>query len=93
MGNLYAIIAFAAVAATTATNQGGDDGRLQYGALGLCGLMVCFLISHIKAQAKVIEKKDNKLIELLEKDIESRNNLSECLKDRPCLSNDSRTEG
>lgn len=89
MGNFYAIIAFAAVAATSRDTGGGN---FQYGALGLCTAMVLFLISHIKAQVKVIEKKDNKLTELLEKDIDSRNRLSECLKDRPCLGDDSRTK-
>lgn len=93
MGKLFAILALGSASTVVSTGT----GWVQYGALGLCGFMVMFLINHIKAQAKVIEKKDDEIKEnnkelrrLLKDDISAKNRLAEALEDRPCICGDSR---
>lgn len=88
MGKIFALLALAS--GTAAANTG--TGPVQYGALGLCGVMVVFLISHIKAQAEIIKAKDEKLTELLTDDIKAKNRLAEALEDRPCICEDSRVK-
>lgn len=73
---------------STATPQFPD--WLQYGAFGLCCVMVLYLLWYVKEMGKVIREKDKKYIELLERDIESRNRLTQMLKDRPCVHHDHR---
>jgi hypothetical protein len=63
---------------------------IQYGAFGLCCVMVMYLLYYINKMGEVIREKDQKYIELLEKDIRSRDRLSEALEDKPCLQGDQR---
>ena len=63
---------------------------MQYGSFGLCCVMVVYLIYQIHDMGKIVREKDNKYIDLLEKEIKSRDKLSELLEDRPCITGDQR---
>lgn len=63
---------------------------IQYGAFGLCCFMVLHLMWQMNNLVKAIVSKDEKFIELLKEDIESRNRLSELLSDRQCVARDHR---
>lgn len=85
------LLALTAMTSTVAVTSVGT-GWVQYGALGLCAVMVIFLINLIKAQAEVIKEKDKKLMSLLEAHLKATNRLAEALEDRPCLESDSRVK-
>ena len=78
------------------TVLGGADGSphyLQYGALGLCAIMVVWMCKHITCLGRKLDSKDNMIIDLCMKNTQAYNRLAELLKDRPCLNKDSRIDG
>lgn len=77
-----AIVPFFCVAIISAET---GDSKLQYGALGLCGLVVAFLCNHIKCLTK-------KITDLCEKNNAAYLRLSNLLEDRPCLMKDKRIQ-
>jgi hypothetical protein len=76
---------------------------IQYGALGLCAIVVIFLCNHLKGmvvQHKEERKslindlkcKDEKLLNLTKQSIEAYDRLAQLLSDRPCLFKDKRID-
>ena len=82
------VFAYAGLANTGAVGVIPD--WMQYGSFGLCCVLVIYLMYQLDKMGKVIGKKDDKFIELMKEDIESRNRLSQALEDRPCLAHDQR---
>ncbi len=66
------------------------DSYLQYGALGLCAIVVIFLCGHIRVLTDKIDRKDRVLGELYEKNTKAYSRLADLLEDRPCLMKDKR---
>jgi len=79
--------------------QSSPDGMLQYGALGLCAVLVLADIQRqnkmgqrIDEKDKLLERRSEQITELstrvlaaLEEDARSRIRLAETLENRPCL--------
>lgn len=78
------------IAAVSNIEPGPFPDWLQYGAFGLCCLMVLYLLWYLTEMGKIIREKDKNFIDLLEKDIKSRTRLTQALEDRPCLQDDQR---
>ena len=74
----------------------GDPGMvgavLQYGALGLCGLMVVFSFTRESRMAKRITEMEKFIETVVRNNTEAMTNLRDMLGDRPCLINDSRVK-
>lgn len=66
-------------------NSTDIGGFVQYGALGLCAIMVMFMIKHICDLTSKLDAKNTQIIEMLKTDIEAKNRLAQCLEDRPCV--------
>lgn len=66
------------------------DPYLQYGALGLCAIIVIFLCKHISTLTENLDHKDRVLGELYAEHTKAMRELSTMLRDRPCLMKDSR---
>ena len=66
-------------------NNPDVNSFIQYGALGLCTVMVGFMIKHITDLTIKLDAKNAQIIEMLQKDIDAKNRLSQCLEDRPCI--------
>jgi len=65
-------------------------GWMQYGAFGLCCVLVVYLMYQVNKMGDIIGQKDKEYIELIKQDIKSRERLTEVLQDRPCIHNDQR---
>ncbi len=76
---------------------------VQYGALGLCAIVVMFLCNYLKsltAQHKEeraelvrsLKEKDTELLKTIQQNIDAYNRLSQLLRDRPCLMKDLRLD-
>lgn len=65
---------------------------LQYGALGLCALMMYYHRKERKELVSGIVRKEEDNRELFRQNLTVLSELREALKDRPCLKNDSRVE-
>jgi len=78
---------------TTLANAGGRPDYLQYGALGLCAIVVIFLCGFIKQLIDKLDRKDKVMGELYQKNTEAYNRLANLLSDRPCLQKDHRIQG
>lgn len=76
---------------------------IQYGALGLCAVVVMFLCNYLKTLTtqhkeerhelvQGLREKDNELLKTIQQNIEAYNRLSQLLRGRPCLMNDERLE-
>jgi hypothetical protein len=74
---------------------------VEYGALGLCAVVVMFLCNYLKSltaqhreeRAELVQglqTKDGELAKLTQQNTEAYNRLSQLLRDRPCLMKDSR---
>ena len=63
---------------------------LQYGALGLCALIVMFLCKYIFHMSNLLSKASDKLEKLTLKNTDAYDRLTEVLKDRPCIMKDRR---
>lgn len=74
---------------------------IEYGALGLCGMVVLFLCNHLKGmvvqhreeRAELIgslKEKDEHLAQLTKQNMMAYNRLAQLLTDRPCLMKDRR---
>jgi hypothetical protein len=68
------------------------DAYLQYGALGLCAIIVIFLCKHIIQLTEKLDKKDKTFIDLCERNTTAYHRLTNMLEDRPCLMKDKRIE-
>ena len=65
------------------------EAPLQYGALGLCILTMYLHQQERQRLVGVIDKKDDQLIEVMEKNSKVLNRIAEGLADRPCLQDES----
>ena len=92
---------FAAFAAVASSTSAIDNPYIQYGALGLCAIMVIFQCKRLSSMSKEhreerkelvasIEKRDERLADVTERCIQSYNRLADVLNDRPCLHRDRR---
>ena len=63
---------------------------LQYGALGVCFVMVLFLCKYIWHLSDILTKQTERAEKVIDKNTESNNKLIDCLKDRPCIMGDRR---
>ena len=89
--NVYtAAIALFSIVGITSVNNELLPEWMQYGSFGLCCVLVLYLMYQINELSKIIRQKDDAYIELLQKDIESRNRLSQLLEDRQCIAGDQR---
>ena len=77
----------------TATVANTGDAKLQYGALGLCAMIVVWLCAYINKLSDKLDKKDAVLGDLYAKNTEAYNRLAQVLEDRPCLQGDQRVKG
>ena len=77
-----------AMAVTATANT--EAPYLQYGALGLCALIVMFLCKYIYHQSDLLSRHNDKLEKLTQKNSEAYDRLTDVLKDRPCIMNDRR---
>lgn len=77
---------------TMLSETGVKPDFLQYGALGLCAIIVIFLCHHITQLTNKLDRKDQVLGEMFQKNIIANERLTEALGDRPCLKNDHRIE-
>lgn len=84
--SLTPIGAAAVVVATT----NAEMPYLQYGALGICFVMVLFLCKYIWHLSELLTEQSKRTEQVIEKNTESNNNLVSCLKDRPCIMGDNR---
>jgi len=73
-----------------AATEPGGPAYLQYGALGLCAMVVLFLCIFIRDLITKLDRKDQVLADLQQKSIEAYARLADMLEDRPCLKNDKR---
>jgi hypothetical protein len=80
---------------------GGESEFVQYGALGLLGIVVLFLCKHLSSLTEqhtlerkelvvALAKRESDFIDMIKQDVVSRDRLSEALEDRPCLLGDQR---
>jgi hypothetical protein len=84
---ILAIAPFGCVAIIAAAE---GNSYLQYGALGLCSVIVVFLCKHIIQLTDKLDKKDKNFIDLCERNTTAYHRLTSLLEDRPCLMNDKR---
>ena len=63
---------------------------LQYGALGLCAVMVLHNAYERRAQAKELDRRAQVMEGLIQANTAAMNRLAGALGDRPCLADDSR---
>ncbi len=77
---IFSLTPFGLVAAI---GSAADNTGLEYGALGLCAIIVFFLCNHIKYLTKKLEL-------LSEGNTKAYNRLADMLDDRPCLMKDRR---
>jgi len=71
-------------------NTGDKPDYLQYGALGLCAVVVMFLCGFIKQLIDKLDRKDQVMGEQFEKNTKAYDRLADLLEDRPCLLKDKR---
>ena len=65
-------------------------GVLQYGALGLCALMVINSIRERRQMAAELDRRARRMEDLVKHNTDAMNRLAQALGDRPCLREDSR---
>ncbi|MDD5328044.1 MAG: hypothetical protein PHY02_09585 [Phycisphaerae bacterium] len=78
------------ILAIMVTTTAGEAPYLQYGALGLCAMIVYFLCKYIYHLSGLLSKDSEKLEQLTEKNTKAYDRLTDVLKDRPCIMKDSR---
>lgn len=82
---------------TAVINMLADTGEkpdfLQYGALGLCAIIVIFLCGFIRQLIDKLDRKDKVMGELYEANTRAYNRFADVLEDRPCLAKDKRIKG
>jgi len=66
------------------------DPMLQYGALGLCAVMVCMNWLSSREMAKRLDESRERIVKLHATTISTLDRLCQGLEDRPCLANDQR---
>ena len=80
---------------------GGESEYIQFGALGLCALVVVFLCRYLseltethrkerKELIDAIKSRESEFIIIIKENIKADNRLAEVLEDRPCLIGDQR---
>jgi len=102
---ILALIPFcgATIISLLAAAPGMETEFVQYGALGLCAIVVIFLCNHLKAitiQQKderkqlvaELQKKNEELKKLVEANTSAFEEFAELLGDRPCIAHDARTK-
>jgi len=71
--------------AVLAEGIGVLDGWLQYGALGLCAIMVVFSQWNANRMAKALDRKDERGNAIAENAVRFIQRCCDLLDDRPCL--------
>ena len=66
------------------------DGYLQYGALGLCAVMVLLNYRDRWETVKQLKSQEERNVLLLQRNIRAFERISQALEDRPCLHGDQR---
>jgi len=82
-----------AAAVVIATANSPEAPYLQYGALGICFIMVLFLCKYIWHLSDLLSKQSDRNEKVIERNTKSNNDLVDCLKDRPCIMGDKRMNG
>jgi hypothetical protein len=65
---------------------------LQYGALGLCGVMIVLNWFSTRSMAQRLDRDRTEIVELHKATLATLNRVCEGLEDRPCLIGDHRTK-
>ena len=65
---------------------------LQYGAFGLCCVLVIYLMRSMNKLGEVIRDKDREYVNLMRDNITYQKQLAQLLGDRPCINRDHRAE-
>ena len=91
---LIGTMPFLLTGAISAVNQtgAGENSYLEYGALGLCAVMVLYQCAMISDLRKELSKTVDKYNEAYNKNTESTRQLCDLLQDRPCLMKDHRSK-
>lgn len=89
IATILTLTPFAAAIFLCATDK---NNVLDYGALGLCAIIVLFLCAHIKSLTEKLDRKDKVLGELYERNTAAYQRLANLLEDRPCLMRDKRIQ-
>lgn len=94
---VIAILPFILTAVTGAESKASPDSLeayalpfVQYGALGLCAVMVGFLCWHLEKMRGDIKSLNANLLEAYKENSRVIDKQSKMLNDRPCLVNDTR---
>ena len=74
----------------TMLGQALGTAALQFGALGLCAFMVMQNYRAQRAMAAELDRRNQRMEDLVAHNTESMNRLAQALGDRPCLREDSR---
>lgn len=90
---ILALAPFGITVPILASSPNPSPGYLQYGALGLCAIIVVFLCGFIRQLIDKLDRKDQTLADLYKKNTDAFNRLADLLEDRPCLNNDHRIKG
>ena len=65
---------------------------LEYGALGLCGIMVVMNWLDRRAQGRTLDARNKRLDKLLTLNIRAWNRVADVFRDRKCVAGDSRVD-
>ena len=87
---LVPVTAVIAVASAIIAQVPNIPDALQYGALGLCGLMVVLNWITSRSMALRLDEGRNRVLDLHERTISTLTRLCDGLEDRPCLMSDHR---